>query len=192
MSRPGKRWYHFVINTKGTWLHGDPRGFRNRAHRIHSSGDYKNPPPRGEHANLHTYMKQSSGAEVTIPRELRPIIGQEFVKYLIKDGHRITTFAVAKIHAHGLAELPRTLRQVRLIIGEAKRASSRAVRAQLPGSIWAAGLQPTCVNSDDHMRRANDYILYEQGAGAWTWSFHDGSLDGAFNRKRKPKNLGRR
>ncbi|HEX3314753.1 MAG TPA: hypothetical protein VHR72_07680 [Gemmataceae bacterium] len=31
------------LSTYGSWLPGNPRGFRSRKHRIHSSGDYKNP-----------------------------------------------------------------------------------------------------------------------------------------------------
>jgi hypothetical protein len=45
-------WRHIIVNTKNTWFHGDDRAVRDRDHRIHSSGDYKNPPPEGEHAGL--------------------------------------------------------------------------------------------------------------------------------------------
>ncbi len=53
MPTPGKCWWHNILSTHGSWLPGNPRGFRSRNHRIHSSGDYKNPPPLGEHAGLH-------------------------------------------------------------------------------------------------------------------------------------------
>ncbi len=35
---------HVMFSTRGHWLPVDPRGFRNRDHRIHSSGDYTHPP----------------------------------------------------------------------------------------------------------------------------------------------------
>ena len=31
-------WRHVILNLRHTWLPGDPRGFRNRGHRTHSSG----------------------------------------------------------------------------------------------------------------------------------------------------------
>jgi hypothetical protein len=50
MAQPGMLWRHVIINTFCTWLHSDERGFRSRKHRIHSSGDYRRRPPKGEHA----------------------------------------------------------------------------------------------------------------------------------------------
>src|SRR3954447_13436852 len=105
MPRPGMLWRHIIINTKSTWLHGDPRGFRSRKHRIHSSGDYKNPPPPGEHAGLHRYHKDRSSQEVTIPRELRPTIGRTLLAHLRSSGRRVFAIAVGRVHAHGVVEL---------------------------------------------------------------------------------------
>ena len=42
--QPWNNWYHCMGNTHGTWLPGDPRGFRTRHHKEHVEGDYKNPP----------------------------------------------------------------------------------------------------------------------------------------------------
>jgi hypothetical protein len=67
MPRPGHRWYHVTINTYGTWLPGDPRGFHSRGHRVHSSGDYREPPPEREHAGLHRWSKERSAASVSLP-----------------------------------------------------------------------------------------------------------------------------
>ncbi|MGA2498375.1 MAG: hypothetical protein ABSH20_11575 [Tepidisphaeraceae bacterium] len=47
MGRPWNDWYHCMGNTYGTWLYGDPRGFRTRHHREHIPYDYKHPPPPG-------------------------------------------------------------------------------------------------------------------------------------------------
>jgi len=70
MPSPGQRWYHIILNTRGTWLPGDPRGFRSQSHKIHSSGDYKHPPPKGEHAGLHHYSKMISGPPVSLKESL--------------------------------------------------------------------------------------------------------------------------
>jgi hypothetical protein len=53
-----RTWFHITWNTYGTWLPGDPRGFRSHNHRIHSSGTYKSPPPPGEHHLLHQRAKR--------------------------------------------------------------------------------------------------------------------------------------
>jgi hypothetical protein len=47
VATPGNKWRHVIIKTRSSWLHGDERGFRDRGHRIHSSGDYKHGPPKG-------------------------------------------------------------------------------------------------------------------------------------------------
>src|SRR5258706_3182865 len=50
--RPWHDWYHVMGHTYGTWLPGDPKGFRTRHHREHVEGDYKHPPPKGKYDEL--------------------------------------------------------------------------------------------------------------------------------------------
>src|SRR4029079_6566514 len=45
---PWNAWYHVTNHVCGSWVRGDPRGWRSRHHREHVDGDYKNPPPTGE------------------------------------------------------------------------------------------------------------------------------------------------
>jgi REP element-mobilizing transposase RayT len=184
MPEPGMLWRHFIINTFGTWLHGDQRGFRSRKHRIHSSGDYRHPPPLGEHALLHEHHDLRARDEVRIERDLRRTIGQAILCSLLDKHYRLLALAVGKVHTHGLVELPENIPTVKAIIGEAKRVSSRAVRDQLPGNVWAAGGTFKIVTDDAHLARANDYVLYDQGPDAWTWSFRDRSREGMFGRTR--------
>jgi hypothetical protein len=184
MAQPGMLWRHVVINTFATWLHGDQRGFRSRKDRIHSSGDYRHRPPKGEHAGLQAYQLGKSRVEVTIERDLRPVVGRAILEFLLGKHYRVLALAVGKVHGHALVELPEGIRTVRAIVGDMKRLSSRAVRDQLPGSVWAAGATYKRVVNDDHLAGANDYILFEQGSGAWTWSFRDRSREGVFGRKR--------
>src|SRR5450631_2117690 len=100
MPTDGKRWRHVIISTLNSWLPGDPRGFRVVDHKIHSSGDYKNPPPVGEHAGLHQYSKSKSGDRVIIPQELRETIGAEIRDELIRKAYRILAISVAATHCH--------------------------------------------------------------------------------------------
>jgi hypothetical protein len=132
--------------------------------------------------------------EVTIPYDLRPIIGRVIVQWLLEQGYRVLAIAVGKVHTHLLVELKDDIRVIRAVVGEAKRNSSRAVKKRLPGSIWSAGLSPEPVDNPRHQLKAFEYILYEQGPGAWTWSFHDKSFDGMFDRQRpeEKKDPGRR
>ena len=184
MPSSGKRWRHVIINTRSSWLHGDPRDFRSRGGRIQSSGDYKRPPPQGEHAGLFRYRSRISQAEVHIPKSLRAVIGSSLLDFLVDRQHTTLVIAVTKVHAHMLVELPDNIRAVRAIFGEAKQKSSRAVEQALPGSVWARGGTFKPVNSRAHHFNAYDYILYEQGPGAWTWSFKDESSSGRFGRRR--------
>ena len=184
MPKPGKLWRHVIINTRGSWLPGDERGFRNRGHRIHSSGDYKRPPPVEEHVGLYGYQVGKSPPEVRIARSLRPVIGRAMARYFEACEHRVLVVAITKVHAHMLVELPNSIIKIREIVGEAKRAASRAVKRQMPGSIWARGGTFKPVKTRAHQRRAFGYILYEQGSGAWTWSFLDGTDGGRFRRVR--------
>ena len=184
MTQPGMLWRHVVINTHGTWLHGDERGFRSRGHRIHSSGDYRNPPPREEHADLRQYHRNHCPNEVTIPRNLRPRVGQAFRDYLLDEKYRVLCVAVGKVHAHAVVELPKDIRRVKRIIGEAKRFASCTVTSSIPGALWSAGGEFVPVTRADHLKSAYEYDLYKQGPGAWTWSWRDKSREGTFARKR--------
>jgi REP element-mobilizing transposase RayT len=183
MPSPGNRWRHVIINTHSTWLHGDPRGFRDRGHRTHSSGDYRRPPPRGEHDGLHRYRIGRSSPEIHLARDLRPLLGRSLVAYFLAAEYRVLAVAVTKVHAHLLVEIPDNIQKVRAIIGQAKRLSSRAVKQTIPGSVWAAGGTYKPMGSRNHQRSVHGYILYDQGPGAWTWSFQDGSEEGQFLRR---------
>ena len=169
---PEKLLRHVTIHAHGTWLHGDPRGFRSRDHRIHSSGDYKNPPPIGEHAGLHRFHRERSDPPTYFPTELWPTLGNVLVRYLIDESHRVLIVSVSKTHVHLLVELPTPLEQVKMIIGFAKSRSSRAVKDEMPGSIWGEGGDFEPVLSAGHEANAFLYIQDEQGP-AWTWTHLD-------------------
>jgi REP element-mobilizing transposase RayT len=169
MPTEGKRWRHVVISTLNSWLPGDPRGFRTVDHKIHSSGDYKNPPPPGEHAGLHRYSKKISGDPVMVNEELRETIGMVMVNEMNRLSHRILAIAVAATHCHLLVELPDDLKEIRKIIGECKRKASVAVRKHLPGRVWAHDGKYGKVDTVEHHRNTFNYILNQEGA--WVWSY---------------------
>jgi REP element-mobilizing transposase RayT len=129
-------------------------------------------------------MKELCGPPIEIARECRPLIGRAIVKFFRGHRDRLLALAVGKLHVHGLVELKDDMRVIRALWGDAKRHSSRAVKNQMPGTIWAAGGEHKRVTNRGHHENTFDYILYEQGPSAWTWSFRDPSDDGIFGRKR--------
>src|SRR5689334_10386213 len=132
MPAPGKCWWHVILSTHGSWLPGDPRGFRSREHRIHSSGDYKSPPPKGEHAGLHEHHRKRS-KKVVLAAEDRELVGRGLWQRVMDLDHRIRTIAVSFTHAHFLAELPDDYDEMKETVGECKRAASTGVCSRYPG-----------------------------------------------------------
>jgi len=175
MPTPGKRWYHITFGTLNSWLPGDPRGFRSRNHKIHSSGDQKNPPPKGEHAGLHAYSRSVSGSPVLLPKPLRQSIGDRVVSSLTQHGDRILVISVSAMHVHLLAELSSDAVQTKLVIGNAKKSASQAIGDALPSRVWSrdCGIKP--IRDEEHHR--NTYLYIEKHAleGAFVWTYRDGT-----------------
>jgi len=172
-STPGKRWRHVIVNTHNTWLHGDLRGFRNREHRIHSSGDYRNPPPADEHAGLRAYHEQRSGEAVRLPYAVLQAVGEAVVENLGHREHDLAAIAIATNHLHMLVELPDHVQEIRTIIGWCKYFGTRAARNTDPSlknvTLWAEGETYKPVDNADHWRAALRYIAEDQGSDAWVW-----------------------
>jgi REP element-mobilizing transposase RayT len=173
MPRAGYRWRFITINTHCSWLPGDRRGFRNRDHRIDSTGDYKNPPPPEEHAGLRKSNQVHSEKLVEIPKHLRATIGRALIARLEKEGFRVLAVSVSYDHAHILVELPDNIARIRRIIGRCKRAACEAVKHKLAGKIWSAGGDWDPIDDREHQDNSYSYALTKQGPRAWTWYFKD-------------------
>ncbi len=174
MPAPGKTWYHITLGTHGSWLPGDPRGFRDRKHRIHSSGDHRNPPPTGEHRDLHQYHKQHTSQTTVLPAELRGIVSQKLVNHLNKLKHQVLAVSVSGMHTHLLAELPCNRDQAKHEMTRCKQAAALAVREHLPTKLWAKGLGLKPIRDRQHQLNTFDYIRRHAGEKAWVWTHHDG------------------
>ena len=165
-----KRWRHVIINTRCSWLHADERGFRSRGHRIHSSGNYKNPPPKEEHEGLREYHRNRSDDPITIDRDLREIVIRAFVEKLRDLRFSVVVVSASGRHVHALVELPDDRREIRRIIGKCKQRASHAVRNVLPRSIWAEGGEYKLVKDDSHYGNTFNYIRTKQEPDALVWS----------------------
>jgi len=97
-------WYHCMGNTYGTWLPGDPRGFRTRYHRQHIEGDYKNPPPPDAHESHRRISGRNLGHTVVkLNTEARSVACRQFCESLMAHEIQIAEFAIDAVHFHLLA-----------------------------------------------------------------------------------------
>jgi REP element-mobilizing transposase RayT len=167
-------WRHVIINTHSSWLHGSPKGFRSRRHRIHSSGDYRNPPPPGEHEGLLRYQLEHSSPRVEIPPELQGALGVVLVEFFQSEEFQILSASVSHLHSHFVVELPYELPLVKAIVGKAKEHSSRYANKFLDGFRWAAGGTYKVVKNKGHLKAAVEYVATRQEQSAWSWCFQCG------------------
>lgn len=172
MGQPWNNWYHCTGNTYGTWVRGDQRGWRARHHREHCEGDYRHPPPEGEHAEKLRRSKRLMQREpVVLDWPLRVVACHALVEALLHHGAEVVSAAVTAKHFHVLVrfqKVPATgvagLSGVaglcgahhlkdgrdpvpRYVMGKAKSWSSRAARkhvqAQSPGTPVPGTAGPT-------------------------------------------------
>jgi len=160
-------WVHIMSSAHGQWLPGDPRGFRSRDGRIHSSGDYKEPPPPEEHAGLRRYARSISRKPLTFPREVRRILMDALVEKLTRLEVPTRIIAVNETHAHGLIRVGDL--DALAVFGKAKQLASHRVRNQLPGTIWGEGSHPVRIREYSHYRRVVDYIWEHSMDGGEVW-----------------------
>lgn len=168
------RWYHIIFNTLGSWLPGDPRGFRNRKHRIHSSGDYKHSPPKGEHAGLFKCNQNRSRKCVEIPKLRREVISNALQEFFARRQIRVIAISVSDHHVHIQAQLDWGYPEVKKLVGKCKTIASLAVREQMPGSIWSRGCDINPIKDRSYQRNVFNYIAQGQEKDAWVWDFKNG------------------
>ena len=91
-------------NTYGTWLPGDPRGFRTRHHREHVDGDYKNPPAPGQYEGRHAAARRRMKRRpVFLSPEQRRVACLAFAEKLLELDVQLIDLSISKVHFHALA-----------------------------------------------------------------------------------------
>jgi hypothetical protein len=180
---PYQNLYHCMGHTYGTWLPGDPRGFRTRHHRDHCEGDYKNPPVPGLHADLYnrskTLMKR---APVYLTPTQRQLAVDAIIASLLKRNIPAVIASVDRVHWHILAPFPD--RNPRHWLGIAKKESSHFLKIQgqgIDGGLWAVRCQCIPIENAIHAARTRNYIAdhIQQGASVWTGGPNGGAPKGA-------------
>ena len=180
MPRTGWRnWYHCTVGTYGTWLPGDPRGWRERDHHEHVAGDYKDPPPpskfaaaRWQHSKdvmrFDPYLIESSD---------RAVVGRFLLESLSIQKIPILGLAVCRKDFHALLqfEKPRGKR----ILGEAKKHATFRFAPILDAEtkkrrpIWEGDECVIPIKDRAHGLEAFHYILKHVREGGWVWSYKD-------------------
>ncbi len=168
---PYNNLYHIMGHTYGTWLPGDPRGFRTRHHCEHCEGDYKNPPPKGTHDELFNRSKNLMKRDPVYltPQQIK-IALDAVVTSLLKRQIPITVAALDRIHLHILAQFPD--HNPRHWVGVAKKESSHALKLAscgIEGGIWAVRCECLPVTDISHSENAADYIAKHSKRGATIW-----------------------
>jgi hypothetical protein len=168
-----RQWFHLIITTYGSWLPGDPRGFRTWRHREHVEGNYKNPPPKGKYEERHEQNKKLLKEEpVIIPPEWRSIIGIALKQKLESLGAQLIAISVSGQHSHFQVKVPAS--QTRLWRGSAKKHSWFECRNRgWLGHLWAAGGKAVQIRDRRHQENVFRYIVNHKDEGAWVWTFRD-------------------
>lgn len=169
---PYQNLYHCMGHTYGTWLPGDPRGFRARHHRDHCDGDYKNPPQSGLHDDLYNYSKTlMKRPPVYLTPTQRQLAVNVIVASLLKRNIAAVIASVDRVHWHLLAPFPD--QNPRRWLGIAKKESSHSLKLQgqgLEGGLWAVGCQCVPVENATHAAHTRNYIADHVHQGAAIWS----------------------
>src|SRR5262245_9593370 len=156
------RWRHCILNARCSWLHGEKRGFRSRGHRIHSDGDYKDPPSPTEHAGLRAFHEKRSQSAARFDVDLRVVMLRHFIVKLRSLGYRVIAASLGEQHLHVLVELPWNLAEIRRIMGKCKQRVSHGVRDRLPGSIWSERGDYKWIRDKAHFHNVYGYIRTRQ------------------------------
>jgi len=167
-------WYHVDGHTYGTWLRGDPRGWRSRKHREHVDGDYRHPPPEGMYDDLWAHSKALMKHDpVHLDRHARRAAGQALVEMLRQQNTELLVLSMDAVHFHLLGRFAGG--GIRSVVGRAKKHAYHVLRsAGHTGRLWARRCRPLPVTDRAHQLNVFRYIRNHGARGAWVWTFREG------------------
>ncbi len=181
-------WAHVVTSTRGHWVPGDERGFRNRERRALSTGDYKNPPPPEEHSGLRRYARGLASPTVVPTPDQRRRVGEALIEKLRQMEIETVVLACGALHTHVLMKAGE-LDAVE-ILGRAKQFASHRLHAEIPGKLWGSSSHVERVVSSDRFWETTLYIADHAEDGAWVWI--DESNREEYERRRKTRDMMKR
>jgi hypothetical protein len=159
---------HVICTLHGHWIPGDERGFRSRGHRIHSSGDDRNPPPPTEHAGLRRFaVTVTANVVPVLGNDERAIVGEAMLTKLMKLSCRV--YAVACGAAHAYVVFESSVNEIKSNVGKAKQFASFRLKSRT-GQLWGEGAGITRVMDEAQLQSVFDYICHHAAKeGAWVW-----------------------
>ena len=175
----GRRWFHIMCHTYGTWLYGDDRGFRTRRHREHVDGDYKNPPPRGKYDDKRDRSRKLlKQPPVCFAPTWRPVFGAALRDKLQTLSAQVLCVSLDSCHAHVLVKMPPGP-VPRRWVGRAKKHSNFIGKEYgWTGKVWAVRCGVIPIKDRQHQLNVYGYIKKHAREGAWVWTFLDGVIAG--------------
>jgi len=167
-------WYHVTGSTYGTWLPGDPRGWRSRWRRERVDGDYKDPPPKDKFKALHERAKRRlTHPRVRFDMHQRRIAGQALVAKLSELGREVLVASMDSVHFHILGRFADG--QVRRPVGQAKKDASHILSDHgLRGTVWARKCRPLPITDRSHQVNVFGYVQDHAEKDAWVWTYREG------------------
>jgi hypothetical protein len=98
---PWNHWFHICGSTYGSWLPGDPRGWRSFDHKQHVEGDYRRPPVVGTYDGLHDNAKQAMRRDAVVLSAAQQMVAARImVEALTLRGTEVVDLCVARTHFH--------------------------------------------------------------------------------------------
>jgi hypothetical protein len=167
-------WYHVDGHTYGTWLPGNPRGWREKDHKKHVPGDYKNPPPAGSGEGLieHSRRVMRQGPVHLNPAQRR-IVGQALAEMMARLRNEPIAVSMDCVHYHILARFHDG--DVRPQVGRAKKHAWHLLReAGFSGRLWQRLCHCEPIRDRQHQVNTFDYICRHAEEDAWVWTFREG------------------
>ncbi|QDU34815.1 hypothetical protein KS4_28910 [Poriferisphaera corsica] len=157
--------FHVILHTYGSWLPGDPKGFRAVKHKKHCEGDWKNPPPNGLHNGLLNYSQSISNPVVSLNIAQRRIVAEAIADNLNHQGAKISICSVSEQHAHLLGEFPidevHYKPQINQYMQRCKTWAAKRLRDADEwggGTLWAQGSKVVRINDRRHWDNVYAYI----------------------------------
>ena len=99
-------WHHCSVGTYGSWVPGDPRGFRTWRHKQHVEGDYKSPPAAGLHDIQHKRSEAAMKRDaVRLNTTERQIVAEALADKLREWVFPFVNIAVDATHFHVLVKI---------------------------------------------------------------------------------------
>ena len=157
------RWYLITWTTHGSWLPGDPRGFRTYGHRVDI------PPPKryadskdvykpDDWKRLFEYHKRKCKEAVSLDKKQQAFVHKRITEIAVAKGCSVKAIHVSGCHVHVLIRHDRS--DLSGLVQRIKGITSRELSEYgLKGKVWARGYHARPI-PDNALAEAIHYILF--------------------------------